>query len=83
MPARSEYLNERDLTLMYEIPRQPANILNTMGLADSEASLDEIEKATILRILESTAGNKSQAARRLGITRKTFRKKLKTYGVMP
>jgi two-component system response regulator HydG len=81
--ARSEYLNERDLMLMYEIPRQPAKILNTMSYTDSEASLDEIEKATILRTLESMAGNKSQAARRLGITRKTLRKKLKTYGVMP
>ena len=45
--------------------------------------LDEVEKASILKTLESTAGNKSEAARRLGITRKTLHKKLKKYGMMP
>ncbi|MBW1748536.1 MAG: hypothetical protein JRJ34_09090, partial [Deltaproteobacteria bacterium] len=39
-------------------------------------------KAAVLRMLESTDGNKSEAARRLGITRKTLHKKLKKYGVM-
>jgi two-component system response regulator HydG len=43
--------------------------------------LDEVEKATILNAMEITAGNKSEAARRLGITRKTLHTKLKKYGV--
>jgi len=34
-----------------------------------------------LKTLASTSGNKSEAARRLGITRKTLRKKLKNYEV--
>jgi two-component system response regulator HydG len=42
--------------------------------------LEEIEKDAILAALEATGGNKSEAARRLGITRKTLHKKLKRYG---
>jgi len=44
--------------------------------------LDEVERATILRTLEQAGGNKSEAARRLGITRRTLHQKLKKYGVM-
>ncbi|MCX5842208.1 MAG: hypothetical protein NT022_00385, partial [Deltaproteobacteria bacterium] len=40
------------------------------------------EKETILRALETSGGNKSEAARRLGITRRTLHLKLKKYGMM-
>jgi len=49
---------------------------------EGDAPLEEIEKTAILKTLEAARGNKSEAARRLGITRKTLHKKLKTYGVM-
>ncbi|MFW5735569.1 MAG: helix-turn-helix domain-containing protein, partial [Oceanidesulfovibrio sp.] len=44
-------------------------------------TLDDVERATILRTLDECEGNKSEAARRLGITRATLHKKLKRYGV--
>jgi len=44
--------------------------------------LEEIEKAAIIKTLEAVQGNKSEAARRLGITRRTLHKKLKAYGLM-
>jgi len=44
--------------------------------------LEEVEKAAILTTLKTADGNKSEAARRLGITRRTLHKKLKAYGVM-
>ena len=47
-----------------------------------DVPLAEMEKQTILRTLEAAGGNKSEAARRLGITRKTLHKKLKSYGIM-
>ncbi|MBW2054275.1 MAG: helix-turn-helix domain-containing protein, partial [Deltaproteobacteria bacterium] len=50
---------------------------------NNNISLEQIEKAVILRTLKSVTGNKSEAARCLGITRKTLHKKLKKYGVMP
>ncbi|RLB29471.1 MAG: two-component system response regulator [Deltaproteobacteria bacterium] len=80
--ARAEYLDEDEFPL---IPREtgPEGEVSLEGAASIEMPLDEMEKATILRMLEHTNGNKSEAARRLGITRKTLHKKLKAYGVMP
>ncbi len=46
---------------------------------DGTRSLEEIEKEAILATLEATGGNKSETARRLGITRKTLHNKLKGY----
>jgi len=42
--------------------------------------LDEVEKRVVLEAMEKVLGNKSEAARRLGITRKTLAKKLQMYG---
>jgi two-component system response regulator HydG len=47
-----------------------------------DSSLESVEKATILKTLEESGGNKSEAARRLGITRRTLHLKLKKYGMM-
>ena len=43
------------------------------------ASLQDAEKALIVQTLSDTGGNKSEAARRLGITRKTLQNKLHKY----
>jgi two-component system NtrC family response regulator len=43
-------------------------------------SLDAVEKYHMLRVLESSAGNKSRAARSLGVSRKTLERKLKSWG---
>jgi len=42
-------------------------------------SLDEVEKYHTLRVLRGTHGNKSEAARRLGISRKTLERKLTSW----
>lgn len=44
-----------------------------------EWSLAAVEKAHMLRVLESTDGNKSKAARELGVSRKTLERKLKEW----
>ena len=49
------------------------------GAGGINLPLEEVEKRSILDALEAAAGNKSEAARRLGITRKTLRKKLEKY----
>ena len=43
------------------------------------SSLEEAEKMVILKTLDEVDGNKSEAARRLGITRKTLLSKLNKY----
>jgi two-component system response regulator HydG len=43
--------------------------------------LDEVEKRYILRALQATAGNKTLAAQRLGLSRKTLYRRLEAYGV--
>lgn len=47
----------------------------------STMSLDEVEKQHILNILELEGGNKSAAARRLGVSRKTLERKVHAWEV--
>lgn len=81
--ARTHYLDTQDLIIVSNISPQPFEDIPGFEEKDPNLSLEAIERDTILRALEVTSGNKSEAARRLGITRKTLHKKLKKYGVMP
>jgi two-component system response regulator HydG len=82
--SRSEYLGEQDLPLsIKENERSEDKSVLSKDAVSANLPLEDVEKATILSTLESTKGNKSEAARRLGITRKTLHKKLKKYGMMP
>ncbi len=45
--------------------------------------LEEVERRYILRVLEAVAGNKTAAARVLGLERKTLYRKLERYGSVP
>jgi len=44
-----------------------------------ELTLGQVEKQHMLRVLGATGGNKSEAARRLGISRKTMERKLRSW----
>ena len=84
--SRHDYINLEELPL--EIKEGVSgNDHSDQAPAPSSSSIDvslmEMEKQTISRTLKATEGNKSEAARRLGITRKTLHKKLKSYGIMP
>ena len=74
--ARSDYLRKSDLSFIAKdipekVPEAPLNLENL--------TLSKVEEQAILSTLSATGGNKSEAARRLGITRKTLLKKLKQY----
>ena len=74
--TRSDFLSEEDVSLI------PAAAMPEQPPAAGARPLEEVEKAAILTTLKAADGNKSEAARRLGITRRTLHKKLKAYGVM-
>jgi DNA-binding NtrC family response regulator len=60
---------------------QPARMQN--GLDISLLSIDEAQKAHILRALELTGGNKTKAAEMLAIKRTTLIARMKKFGMMP
>ncbi|MGB5920991.1 MAG: sigma-54 dependent transcriptional regulator, partial [Syntrophobacteria bacterium] len=79
--CRGDYVSEMDFPLsVSDVPVPEQEAVREELLAD--LPLEEVEKVTILQTLKSAGGNKSETARRLGITRRTLHKKLKKYGVM-
>jgi two-component system response regulator HydG len=76
-----EYITEKHLPLSiterYADPdvEPPAET----SIMDGTHSLEDIEKKAIMAALRATDGNKAEAARRLGISRKTMHNKLKIY----
>jgi len=80
--SRGDYLNEEDLAIIQTVTAEDENAPTVFDETTVDIPLERVEKTTILNTLESAGGNKSEAARRLGITRKTLHKKLKKYGVM-
>jgi two-component system, NtrC family, response regulator HydG len=85
--ARSDYIDVEDLPVVQRQPL-PENTFAIRNLEQGSVraegvSLETIEKTAIINTLQAVNSNKSEAARRLGITRKTLHKKLKQYGLMP
>jgi two-component system, NtrC family, response regulator HydG len=76
--AQAPYLDTKDLTLIPEGSSSERKFPGKEAMANNRP-LEEVEKATILKALESSGGNKSEAARNLGITRKTLLAKLRKY----
>ncbi|HSL60661.1 MAG TPA: sigma-54 dependent transcriptional regulator [Desulfotignum sp.] len=77
--ARADYITGPDLPFGQE----DESAVSQEGLAACSLEnirLSRIEKEAILSTFAAAGGNKSETARRLGITRKTLLKKLKEYG---
>jgi two-component system, NtrC family, response regulator HydG len=77
--SRTEYLSVDDLALL--LADTAVGETSDQTSLPENVPLDEMEKRTILETMHAVSGNKSEAARRLGITRKTLRAKLEKYQV--
>jgi two-component system response regulator HydG len=82
-----DYITEKQLPIAIAAahdgpsPAQPG-AATAAAAGPGDRPLETIEREAILAALAAADGNKSEAARRLGITRKTLHNKLKQYGEM-
>lgn len=60
--------------------REGSPPLGDLIVFDLEKKMEDYEREILLKTLEGCGGNKSEAARRLGLSRLTMHKKLKAYG---
>ncbi|MBF0259177.1 MAG: sigma-54-dependent Fis family transcriptional regulator [Desulfamplus sp.] len=78
--ARSDFLSVDDLPFSEQVISEQLFFEADTKISSTDVPLAEIERVAVLRALEAAGGNRSETARRLGITRKTLLKKLRQYG---
>jgi len=83
---RAVALTEGDLISPEDLPRTMQERKSQDRLASAVAqgfTLDQLEREYIERVLEVEGGNKTRAAHRLGLDRKTLYRKLEEYAASP
>lgn len=60
--------------------REQASGVGTVRI-DTELTVDEMEKQMVIQALEKTGGNRTKAAEKLGISRRTLHRKLNQYEI--
>ena len=75
--ARSTVLDVSDIP---EQVREKATGAGAVKM-DAELTVDEMEKRMVIQALEKTGGNRTKAAEKLGISRRTLHRKLNQYGI--
>jgi transcriptional regulator with PAS, ATPase and Fis domain len=80
--ARSGVITAEDLGLPERRIGTPGPVAvpsNELGERGDRSDLDDVERQTILRVLDETEGHRQRAADLLGISRRTLSRKLKQY----
>ena len=78
--CRAERISARDLPPSVRAGGGSAASPSAM-LARNDLTVKEAEKQLIIRALKDAKGVRTQAARKIGMSRRTFYRKLKTYGL--
>lgn len=76
MLTNTSTITLENLPVNFQTPEPGTNSLPSTA---EIMTLDEMEKSMILQSLKRAAGNKTAAARQLGITSRTLHNKLKRY----
>ncbi|MBT7710348.1 MAG: hypothetical protein HN745_01300 [Deltaproteobacteria bacterium] len=80
--SRNDFLDIEDFSMLnVGVSQSSQAALEPSGPVEI-LPLEEVEKNAILLALDLTGNNKSETARKLGITRRTLHQKLKRYGMM-
>ncbi|HAV60916.1 MAG TPA: transcriptional regulator, partial [Verrucomicrobiales bacterium] len=79
--CRGELIGLRDLpdTVRESVLAPPSSVADPDGEPIPELSVKEAERQLIIRALEETGGNRTAAAKKLGIARRTLHRKLHAY----
>ncbi len=85
--SKNHIITEKDLYFagfekVEEESPHPLNLLEDLSLDKDFLPLEEVEKRYILKVLEQLKWNRSLAAKKLGVDRKTIRDKLKKWGYL-
>jgi DNA-binding NtrC family response regulator len=81
---RTAILAEREILEVEDLPAEVRNITTADPLVSrigTELTLDELEREHILGVLGRVGGNRSRAAKLLGLPRRTLYRRLEDYGV--
>jgi DNA-binding NtrC family response regulator len=81
--VRSPVVEARDLAFLSGEPSNASTPIFDMTLLDGDlnVAVESLERTMIERALDACAGNRAEAARRLGIHRQLLYKKLKQFGL--
>ncbi len=82
--AKEDFITPDDIPSEYKEgmnPEPPIALEKETILEDTPTTLAELEKRYIARVLKLTSGNRSKAAKILGVSRRSLYRKLKRYGL--
>jgi two-component system response regulator AtoC len=79
--SRGDKVTPRDLPPWVRNAPAPAGLSARQLLARNDLSLEQAEKELILLALKETEGNRTQAAKKLGMSRRNLHRKLREYKV--